>query len=161
MAKPLPPERAGAPGDICRELLPPKALAGLTAAGVRTEGTPRAVVVPLSPPGVTGSTATEGCSIQIEGSPVEAAVVRRLFDDEAITLLKKGLQKTTDEVGGAPTGWELRWSDAASTAFAFAADESRAEAYVVQVVLQRPGLNRRQLVVGLARNVLPTIASQR
>ena len=161
MPKPLPSDRAGATGDLCAELLPARALADLEAAGVRADGAPRAVVVPMTAPGATGNTATEGCEVRLDGSPLEGAVVRRVFDGRTITQLQKGLKSTTDQLPAHRDGWELRWSDAASAVFALPGRSGRSEAYVMQLVLQRPGVDRKGLVVGLAEDVLAGIASKR
>jgi hypothetical protein len=158
VAKPLPSERAQEGRDICKELLPPSALAVLESSGVRAEGAPRAVAVPLTPPGVTSSVATEGCEVRLDGAPLEGAQVRRVLDAEAVSKLRKGIKLTTDEVDGGPDGWVLRWSDAASTTFAFRADDSNKEAYVVQLVLQRPNVDRKKVVQRLTSAVLDTVA---
>jgi len=160
VAKPLPSGQAGATGDICAQLLPLRAIAGLEAAGIRADGAPKAVTVPLNAPGANSTTSTTGCEMRIEGAPLSAVLVRRVFDTNAIEQLQRALKSTTDEVAGAPANAELRWSDAASTVFAFPFG-GRTDAYVVQLVLQRPDVDRKRLAVELTQNVLKSVASPR
>jgi hypothetical protein len=156
-AKPLPAGRAST-GDICAELLPASALSALEVAGVRAAGPPTVAVVPLTAPGEPSSVATEGCEVRVDGDLREGAVVRRVLDTEAIAKLRKGIARTTDKLSGAPAGWEVRWSDAASTTFAFRADDSDKVAYVVQLVTVRPKLDRKQVVERVTAAVLRNVA---
>lgn len=160
-AAPLPAERAAAAEDICDQLLPPRALGVLAATGGFSAFTLAPVSIPLTPPGGTGRTATEGCELRLKESPLEGVVVRRVLDPKAIGELRDGIERTTDELPDAPHGWDLRWSDAASTVFAFPTDDQVQEAYVAQLVLQRAGVDRRKTLVRLVDALLTGVASQR
>lgn len=124
---------------------------------MRSNGTPKAVLVPLTAPGKTAKHATEGCEVRLDTAPLEGVVVRRTRDQAAVRELQAGLRRNTDEVRGFE-GYDVRYSDAASSAFAFRRG-GEAEALIVQVVVQRPGVDRIEIALNLLNAVLlPTTA---
>ena len=154
---PLPPEQAAAPEDVCRELLPPRALDVLRTVEGFTAFTFVTSTSPLNPPGGTGSFATEACELRLDQQPQAGVVVRRVLDAQGIQQLRDGIRKTTDELEEGPAGWDVRWSDAASTAFVFSTGDTVQEAYILQQV-GRPGPERREIALRLADAVLGDVA---